>query len=100
MQWEKTVILLTMYTLFLKMLFVGTRNAHSQGLNMVHSQLVSMASIKHLLNPHYYVDMVWAVLNHDVKHFNQCMAMDTLQYRERHQLRVYDRARISINSSC
>ena len=50
-----------------------------QGLNMVRSQLVSMTSIKYMLNPHYYVDVVWAFLDGIVKHFNQCMAMNTLQ---------------------
>ena len=46
---------------------------------MVRSQLVSMTSIKYLLNPHYYVDVVWAVLDGNVKHFNQCVTMDTRQ---------------------
>ena len=61
------------------MLFFVTQNYHLQGLNMVRSQLVSMTSIKYLLNPHYYVDVVWAFLDGIVKHFNQCMAMNTLQ---------------------
>ena len=79
MQCGEMVTLLTTYALFMKMLFFGIQNDYLQGLDLVRIQLVSMISIKNLLNPHYYVYLVWFILDGSEKHFNQCMAMNTLQ---------------------
>ena len=72
------MMLFTTYALFLEMLF-GQNNQHLQGLNAVRGQLMAMAQIRKVLTPMYFANVVWAVLDDGVRHFNECMPFDDLQ---------------------
>ena len=73
--WEETAALLTMYSLFLKMLF-GLKSEYLRGVDEVRRTLMSMAEIKSKLKPSYYANIIWAVLDNTVKHFNECMSIE------------------------
>ena len=77
-RFEDTMMLFTTYALFLEMLF-GQNNQHLQGLNAVRGQLMAMAQIRKVLTPMYFANVVWAVLDDGVRHFNECMPFDDLQ---------------------
>ena len=69
--------LLTVYALFLEMLFTE-RNAHLWGLNNLCWALISMNSIHHRLSWRYLATITWAIANDTCHHFSKCMPMEDL----------------------
>ena len=73
--YEGTLMLLTTWALFLAMLFTE-HNEHLQGVDEVRARLMEMSGVTEKLTPMYLANVMWAVLDDQCKHFNECMSMD------------------------
>ena len=76
-QYDSLTNLLTVYALFLEMLFTD-KNLHLRGLNDVRRALMSMNAIQQRLSRRYLATMSWAIANDTCRYFSECMPMEDL----------------------
>mmetsp|Transcript_34257 Transcript_34257/g.72093 ORF Transcript_34257/g.72093 Transcript_34257/m.72093 type:complete len:174 (+) Transcript_34257:1520-2041(+) len=76
-QFDLMASLLTVYALFIKMLFTE-KTTHLCGLNEIRRALMTMNGIQHRLSQRYLATISWAIINDACKHFSECMLMDDL----------------------
>ena len=79
--WSETVQLLTTYSLFLEMLF-GRRNLHLQGVNEVKDQLMTMSGLTDILDPEYFAQVCWYVIDDMCRHFGEPLVMSDFVGRD------------------
>ena len=77
-RWEDATMLLTTWALLVKMLF-GGHNAHLKGVNAIRRHLLSLADTKACYSRRYFANVIWAVLDDAVRHFNMTVPYADLE---------------------
>lgn len=77
--WGNVLILFTTRALLLDMLFTE-HNAHLQGLNSMRRFLTGLATSKQYYSAEFFANVVWICIDDAVRHFNQVMPHEDLQF--------------------
>ena len=73
-RYSEVIQLLTTYGLVLQVLFGSHKsNRHLAGVNAVRAQLKMMGNVQHKLEPLYFINVIWAVMQDACAHFSECM---------------------------
>ena len=91
--WENVLILFTTWALLLDMLFTE-QNAHLQGLNSMRRFLMGLATSKQCYSADFFANVVWICLDDAVRHFNQSMPHEDLQFANEMKILQYPTTRL------